>query len=101
MVCDDKQHSVVRVLFFILDEVFPVNTTCFVKTMVNARIVVAPLFQMTFQFPKLFLGSLFIGTNAFYSESLTVWNTFGAMFRMTILWEQVVMFICRFAVYVN
>ena len=44
MVCDDKWHSVVRVLFFILDEVFSVNTTCFVKTMVNARIVVAPLF---------------------------------------------------------
>jgi hypothetical protein len=45
MVCDDKWHSVVRVLFFILDEVFSVNTTCFVKTMVNARIVVTPLFQ--------------------------------------------------------
>jgi hypothetical protein len=26
---------------------FSVNTTCFVKTMVNARIVVTPLFQMT------------------------------------------------------
>jgi hypothetical protein len=42
MVCDDKWHSVVRVLFFILDEVFSVNTTCFDKTMVNARIVVTP-----------------------------------------------------------
>jgi hypothetical protein len=47
--------TVVHLLFFILDEVFSVNTTCFVKTMVNARIVVTPLFQMTFQLPKLFL----------------------------------------------
>jgi hypothetical protein len=54
MVCDDKWHSVVRLLFFILDEVFFVNTTCSVKTMVNARIVVSPLFQMIFQFPKPF-----------------------------------------------
>jgi hypothetical protein len=52
MVCDDKWHSVVRVLFFILDEVFSVNTTCFVKTMVNARIVVTPLFQMIFRRAK-------------------------------------------------
>jgi hypothetical protein len=37
-----------RSFLFILDEVFSVNTTCFVKTMVNARIVVTPLFQMTF-----------------------------------------------------
>ena len=50
MVCDDKWHSVVRLLFFILDEVFSVNTTCFVKTMVNACIAVATLFQMTFRF---------------------------------------------------
>ena len=54
MVCDDKWHSV-RVLFFILDEVFSVNTSCFVKTMVNDRIVVTPPFQMTFHFPKPFL----------------------------------------------
>ena len=40
---------------------FPVNTTCFVKTMVNARIVVTPLIQMTFQFPKPFFGGLFVG----------------------------------------
>jgi hypothetical protein len=40
MVCDDKWHTVVRVPFFILDDVFSVNTTCFVKSMVNARIVV-------------------------------------------------------------
>ena len=46
MVCNDKWHSVVRVLFFVLDEVFSVNTTCFVKTMVNARIVVTSLFQI-------------------------------------------------------
>ena len=91
----------VRVLFFILEEVFSVNTTCFVKTMVNARIVVTPLFQMTFQFPKPFFGSLFIGADAFDSESLAVRNTFGAMFRMTTLWGQVLMFICRFVVYVN
>ena len=78
-------HFAVRVLFFIWDEVFSVNTTCFVKTMVNARIVVMPLFQMTFQFPKLFFGSLFIGANVLDSESLAVRNTFGAMFRMTTL----------------
>jgi hypothetical protein len=52
-----------------LDEVFSVNTTCFVKTMVNARIVVAPLFQMTFQFPKPFFGGLIVGADAFDSES--------------------------------
>jgi hypothetical protein len=52
MLCDDKWHSVVRLLFFILDEVFSVNTTCFAKTMVNARMVVTPLFQKIFQFPK-------------------------------------------------
>jgi hypothetical protein len=38
-------------LFFVF---FSFNTTCFAKTMVNARIVVAPLFQMIFQFPKPF-----------------------------------------------
>ena len=65
MVCDDKWHSVVRVLFFILDEVFSVNTTCFVKTMVNARIVVTPLFQMTFPFLKPFFGCLFIGADIY------------------------------------
>ena len=101
MICDDKCHSVVRVLFFILDEVFSVNTTCFVKTMVNARIVVTPLFQMTFQFPKPCFGGLFVGAVAFDSESLAVRNTFGAMFRMTTLWGQVLMFICRFVVYVS
>jgi len=101
MVCDDKWHSVVRVLFFILDEVFFVNTTCFVKTMVNACIVVTPLFQMTFQFPKPFFGSLFIGADAFDSESLAVRNTFVAMLRMRTVWGQVLMFICRFDVYVS
>ena len=53
MVCDDKWHSVVRLLFFILD-CFSINTTCLVKAMVNARIVVNPLFQMIFQFTKPF-----------------------------------------------
>jgi hypothetical protein len=38
--------------------------------MVNARIAVATLFQMTFQFPKPFFGSLFIGADAFDSENL-------------------------------
>ena len=52
MVCDDKWHSVVRVLFFLLDEVFSVNTTCFVKTMVNARIVVTPLFSDDISVPQ-------------------------------------------------
>jgi hypothetical protein len=33
---------------------FSVNTTCIAKTMVNARIVVVPLSQMIFQFPKPF-----------------------------------------------
>ena len=99
MVCDDKWHTVVRVPFFILDDVFSVNTTCFVKSMVNARIVVTPLFQMTFQFPKPLFGSLFIRADTFDSESLAVRNTFGTMFRMTILWGQVLMFICRFVLY--
>ena len=69
--------------------------------MVNARIVVTPLFQMTFQFPKPFFGGLLVGADAFDSESLVVRNTFGAMFRMTTLWGQVLMFICRFVVYVS
>ena len=99
MVCDDKWHSVVGLLFFMLDEVFSVNTTCFAKTMVNARIVVVPLFQMIFQFPKPCFCSLFIGADAFESESFAGRNTFGAMFRMTTLWQQVLTFICRFAVY--
>jgi hypothetical protein len=50
MVCDDKWNSVVRVLFFILDEVFSVNTTCFVKTMVNARLhleITSPFWILT------------------------------------------------------
>jgi hypothetical protein len=55
MVCDDNWHSAARVLFFILDEVVSVNTTCFVKTIVNARIVIIPLFQMICQFPKPFV----------------------------------------------
>jgi hypothetical protein len=54
--------------------------------MVNACIVVTPLFQMTFQFPKPFFCGLFVGADAFDSESLAVRNTFGAMFRMTTLW---------------
>ena len=54
--------------------------------MVNARIVVTPLFQMIFQFPKSFFGGLFVGADAFDPESLAVQNTFGAMFRMTTLW---------------
>ena len=33
---------------------FSVNTTCFAKTMVNARIVVTPLFQMIFHFANPF-----------------------------------------------
>jgi hypothetical protein len=56
---------------------------------------------MTFQFPKPFFGGLFVGADAFDSESLAVRNTFGAMFRMTTLWGQVLMFICRFVVYVS
>jgi hypothetical protein len=35
---------------------------------------------MTFQFPKPFFGGLFVGADAFDSESLAVRNTFGAMF---------------------
>jgi hypothetical protein len=35
----------------------------------NARIVVTPLFQMTFQFPKPFFGGFFVGADAFDSES--------------------------------
>jgi hypothetical protein len=55
--CKIVQSSVILLLplFFILDEVFSVNTTCFVKTMVNARIVVTPLFQIIFQFTRPFM----------------------------------------------
>jgi hypothetical protein len=101
VVCDYKWHSVVRILFFILDEVFSVNTTCFANKMVNARIVATPLFQMAFQFPEPFFGNLFIGADAFDSESLAVRNNYGATFRTTTLWGQVLMFICRFVVYVS
>jgi hypothetical protein len=101
MGCDDKWHSVVRLLFFILDEVFSVNTTCCVKAMVNARIVVTPLFQMICQFPKTCFCRLFIGADALDSEILAVRNTFGAMFRMTTPWGQVLMCISRFVVYVS
>jgi hypothetical protein len=52
MACDDKWHSVVRLLFFILDEVFSVNTTCCVKTTVNARIVVNPSFSDDMPVPQ-------------------------------------------------
>ena len=50
---------------------------------------------------KMFFCGLFVGADAFDSESLAVRNTFGAMFRMTTLWGQVLMFICRFVVYVS
>jgi hypothetical protein len=42
-----------------------------------------------------------VGADAFDSESLVVRNTFGAMLRMTTLWGQVLVFICRFVVYVS
>ena len=71
------------------------------KTMVNARIVATPLFQMAFQFPEPFLGNLFNGADAFDSESLAVRNNYGATLRTTTLWGQVLMFICRFVVYVS
>jgi hypothetical protein len=45
MICEEKWYSVVRLRFFILDAVLSVNTTHFVKTMVNARIVVTPHLQ--------------------------------------------------------
>jgi hypothetical protein len=67
--------------------------------MVNARIVVTPRFQMTFQFPKPFFGGLFAGADAFDSESLAVRNIFGAMLRMTTLWGQVLMSICPIYIY--
>jgi hypothetical protein len=57
------------------------NNISFLDT--YTTIVVTPLFQMTFQFPKPFFGGFFIGADAFDSESLAVRNTFGAMFRMT------------------
>ena len=84
-----------------MDEVFSVNTTCFAKTIVNASIVVTPLFPMTFLFSKTLLGSMFNGADAFDSESLAVRNTFSAMFWMTTLWGQVLVFIRRFVVYVK
>jgi hypothetical protein len=45
MICEEKWYSVVRLRFFILDAVLSVNTSHFVKTMVNARIVVTPHLQ--------------------------------------------------------
>jgi hypothetical protein len=48
-----------------------------------------------------FIDDVDVGADAFDSESLAVRNTFGAMFRMTTLWGQVLMFICRFVVYVS
>jgi hypothetical protein len=56
--------------------------------MVNVSIVETPLFQ----FPKTFFGSLFIGADVFDSESLTARKTVGAMFWMTTLWGQVLVF---------
>jgi hypothetical protein len=61
--------------------IFFLNTS-----MVNDRIVVTPLFQMTCQFLKPLFGILFIGADALDSKSLAVRNTFGAMLRMITLW---------------
>ena len=44
MVCNGQWHSVIRVLCFILDEFFSINTTFVDKTMITV--------SMTFQFPK-------------------------------------------------
>jgi hypothetical protein len=52
------KHGIVMTNDTLLFVFFSVNTTCFAKTIVNARIVVAPLFQMTFQLPKPFFGGL-------------------------------------------
>ena len=60
--------------------------------MVNVSIVETPFFQMTFQFPKTIFGNLFIGADVFDSENLTVRNTFDAIFWMTTLWGQVLVF---------
>jgi hypothetical protein len=44
---------------------------------------------------------VFIGADAFDSESLAVGNIFGEMFWMTTLWGQVLVFIRRFVVCVK
>ena len=54
-----------------------------------------PSFPDDISVPQAFFCSLFIGADAFDSESLAVRNTFGAMFRMTTLWGKVLMCICR------
>jgi hypothetical protein len=59
------------------------------------KLIIQSVFQMTFQFSNPFFGGVFVGADAFDSESLAVRNTFGAMFRMTTLWGQVLMFICQ------
>ena len=46
-------------------------------------------------------GSLFIGADAFDPESLAVWNTGDALFWMTTLCRQLLMFICWLVVYVS
>jgi hypothetical protein len=71
-------NDTLLIVFFSLFWMRSVNTPYFAKAMVYCS-------QMTFQFPKPFFGSLFIGTDAFDSESLAVRNTFGAMIRMTTL----------------
>ena len=60
-----------------------------------------PSFPDDISVPQAVICSLFIGADAFVSESLVVRNTVGAMFRMTTLWGQVLMCICRFVVYVS
>ena len=61
-----------------------------------------PLFLDDISVPQdVFFGSLFIGAYAFDAESLAVRNTFGAMLRMTTPCGQVLVFICRFVVYVS
>ena len=54
-----------------------------------------------FSSPRRFVGSLFIGADAFDPESLAVWNTGGVLFWMTTLCGQLLMFICWFVVYVS
>jgi hypothetical protein len=59
---------------------------------------VHPTIKFTHETSRNNICGLFVGADAFDSESLAVRNTFSAMFRMTTLLGQVLVFIRRFVV---
>ena len=88
MVYDDKWQSVVRLLFLYWMRYF-----LSIPLALSKQWLMLALFNPTFtddiSVPQaVFFCSLFIGADAFDSESLAVRNTFGAMFSMTTLQKQ-------------